>query len=59
MQDVFDRGQAFALSGGKSTGILAALGRRLVDDRVEAKGGNQRDVLLGAMQPQFQDAVNM
>jgi hypothetical protein len=37
--------------------MLGAYRRGLVDDRVEAKRSNQRDLVLGTMQPEFQDTV--
>ncbi len=40
-------------------GVRIAPRNRLVEHGVEAKGGNQRDVLVGAAQSQFADAVGL
>ena len=53
MQDAFYRGQAFAHDGGTPSGMMAAHWRRLVDHRVQPKRGNQRDLLLFAVEAQF------
>src|SRR6266851_5991553 len=48
MQEVLYRGQSFAHDRGTPQGMLAAHWRWLVDHRVEAKRGNQGELLLSA-----------
>jgi hypothetical protein len=59
MEHVLEGGQAWAYDPRTPNGVRIASRNRLVDHGIEAKGGNQGDLLAGTVQSQLEDAVGL